>query len=577
MKQSGGKIRITAETLAVSTWILGLVLICAPAARAQSWGEVVLHSFDLGDGGLPYAGLIQGIDGNFYGTTEEGGAAGTVFQLTPSGTLTTLHWFTGGADGGWPYAGLIQGIDGNFYGTTWGGGSGTYPGGTVFKITPSGTLTTLYSFCSQTILWGGDELVCTDGENPYAGLIQGIDGNFYGTTQYGGTIPPGVVGTVFKITPSGTLTTLYSFCSAGEFSRGNCLDGAWPVAGLIQGIDGNFYGTTKGGGANDDGTVFQLTPSGGLTTLYSFCSQSNCTDGALPYAGLIQGIDGNFYGTTIEGGPNIIAGTVFKLTPSGTLTTLHSFCSQSSGGAPCPDGAEPAAGLIQGIDGSFYGTTYWGGANYGPGLPSLGAGTVFKITPSGTLTTLYSFCSEGGTACTDGEDPSAGLIQGSDGNFYGTTYAGGANDWGTVFEVGASLPTPSATATPTSTPKPTQTPKPTKTPTATPTPGHIKVIPTKLTLKAEPNAAASASITIENTGTGQVTVEISEPKHDPPYSESGGGSQAIGAGGNHQVTIVYSPTSSTKKKEKSDSITVTAISNDPKQKKPIKVTLKGEN
>ena len=512
MKQSGGKIRITAETLAVSTWILGLVLICAPAARAQSWGEVVLHSFDLGDGGLPYAGLIQGIDGNFYGTTEEGGAAGTVFQLTPSGTLTTLHWFTGGADGGWPYAGLIQGIDGNFYGTTWGGGSGTYPGGTVFKITPSGTL-----------------------------------------------------------------TTLYSFCSAGEFSRGNCLDGAWPVAGLIQGIDGNFYGTTKGGGANDDGTVFQLTPSGGLTTLYSFCSQSNCTDGALPYAGLIQGIDGNFYGTTIEGGPNIIAGTVFKLTPSGTLTTLHSFCSQSSGGAPCPDGAEPAAGLIQGIDGSFYGTTYWGGANYGPGLPSLGAGTVFKITPSGTLTTLYSFCSEGGTACTDGEDPSAGLIQGSDGNFYGTTYAGGANDWGTVFEVGASLPTPSATATPTSTPKPTQTPKPTKTPTATPTPGHIKVIPTKLTLKAEPNAAASASITIENTGTGQVTVEISEPKHDPPYSESGGGSQAIGAGGNHQVTIVYSPTSSTKKKEKSDSITVTAISNDPKQKKPIKVTLKGEN
>ncbi len=404
MKQSRGKIRIAAQTLAVSTWILGLILICASAGRAQSWAEVVLHSFDVNNGPT-YAGLIQGSDGNFYGTTEEGGdaLAGTVFQLTPSGTLTILYSFCSQpacADGGWPYAGLIQGSDGNFYGTTWAGGANL--GGTVFKITPSGTLTTLYSFCSQSFIWGGGEIVCTDGDNPYAGLIQGTDGNFYGTTKYGGGVD--AYGTVFQLTPSGGLTTLYSFCSDGGTE---CTDGAFPVAGLIQGSDGNFYGTTLGHSATNQGTVFKITPSGTLTTLYSFCSQPNCADGALPYAGLLQGSDGNFYGATVlggatvypGGGSNIGAGTIFKLTPSGGFTTLYSFCTQyiilASGGLGCTDGNEPAASLIQGSDGNFYGTTYWGGANYRPGVPSAGAGTVFKITPSGRLTTLYSFCSDG--------------------------------------------------------------------------------------------------------------------------------------------------------------------------------------
>jgi len=557
MKQSGGKIRIAAETLALSTWILGLILICAPAARAQSWGEVVLHSFAGTDGAGPEARLIRGSDGNFYGSTRYGGAHndGTVFKLTPSGRLTTLYSFgSQEGDGSEPYASLIQGSDGNFYGTTELGGANRFYG-TVFKLTPSGTLTTLHSFCSVGNPSAWD---CTDGADPYSGVIQSPDGNFYGTTDFGGANPKGIPlgpGTVYQLTPSGGLATLYSFCSVHDPGTYNCLDGRCPYAGLIQGSGGNFYGTTNAygpfneGGATgtSGGTVYQLTPSGRLTTLYSFCSQGGeaCTDGFDPYSGVIQGSDGNFYGTTEGGGANN-RGTVFKLTPSGALTTLYSFCSvRDRRRDPCLDGEEPHSGVIQSGNGKFYGTTPQGGANSDRASDIYG-GTVYQLTPSGKLTTLYSFCSHGGEACTDG-------------NFYGTTWGGGANSDGTVFEVGASLPTPTPTATP------------------TPTPGHIKVVPKKLTLKAAPNATASASITIENTRTGTVTVDISEPKHDPPFSETGGGcSIPIAPGDDYQVTIKYAPTSSTTSKEKSDSITVTAISNDPRQKKPITVTLKGE-
>jgi uncharacterized repeat protein (TIGR03803 family) len=206
-----------------------------------------LHSFiEQVDGELPYAGLVQGTDKNFYGTTEVGGAngAGTVFKITPSGILTTLHSFDGD-DGSGPYAGLVQGADGSFYGTASSGGSNPCGCGTVFKITPSGTLTTLHSF-------GG-----TDGTSPYGGLVQGADGNFYGTTEQGGassTCPVGGgCGTVFMIAPSGTLTTLYSFDATP--------DGAEPWGALVQGTDGNFYGTTEQGGAYADGTVFRLASS----------------------------------------------------------------------------------------------------------------------------------------------------------------------------------------------------------------------------------------------------------------------------------------------------------------------------
>ncbi len=222
-------------------------------------------------------------------------------------------------------------------------------------------------------------------------------------------------GTVFRTTPSGALTTLYSFCSCG--------DGANPNA-LAQAANGDFYGTTSGEGP---GTVFKITPNGTLTTLHSFCSQSNCADGFGPDGALVQATNGDLYGTTAGGGGPIGAGTVFKITPAGALTTLYSFCPQ---GPPCTGGSSPYAGLVQGTDGNFYGTTSGGGA--------YGGGTVFEITPSGTLTMLYSFCSQ--TGCTDGSVPYAGLVQGTDGNFYGTTTGfGEAGTYGTVFSLNAGL------------------------------------------------------------------------------------------------------------------------------------------
>jgi uncharacterized repeat protein (TIGR03803 family) len=407
-----------------------------------------LHRFDRTDGANPYAGMVQATGGNLYGTTYNGGAnttgcfgfgCGTVFKITPSGTLTTLYSFcsqTGCTDGTEPFGGLVQVTDGNFYGTTYAGGSGVncrtpkVGCGTIFKITPSGTLTTLYSFCSES--------GCTDGAGPETGLVQGSGGNFYGETVQGGNITNCLsrygCGTIFKITPSGTLTTLHRFCS-----QSGCPDGANPEAALVQATDGNFYGTTYSGGPKGNdcgsggcGTLFKITPSGTLTTLHRFCSQkSGCTDGANPEAALVQATDGNFYGTTPYGGANGYAiGTVFKITPSGTLTTLYSFCSQSG----CPDGIRPGGALVQATDGNFYGTTVFGANGYG---------TIFQITPSGTLTTLYTFCSQVG--CPDGDSPFAGLVQDTSGMLYGTTYYGGTTrcrtlpGCGTVFSLSVGL------------------------------------------------------------------------------------------------------------------------------------------
>jgi uncharacterized repeat protein (TIGR03803 family) len=349
---------------------------------------------------------------------------------TDSATFTTLVNFDG-TDGANPIAPPVQGLDGNLYGVAWNGGSGcpTYDGcGTFFKLTPGGALTTVYSFCPEGWPCAGEG---ADSPGP---LTLGTDGNFYGITNFGGTGAYGSAlnnGTVFRITPGGVLTTLYNWCS-----QPNCADGL-PNApsGLIQGTDGNFYGATWGGGANcvsngGCGTVFKLTPSGALTTLYSFCAQSNCADGDYPQ-GIVEGSDGDFYGTTAEGGdPG--EGTVFKITPSGTFTTLYSFCSL----AGCTDGAKPPAPLIQGVDGNFYGTTTYGGNAVGchtfDGLP-YPCGTLFQITPEGTLTTIYNFCSAVGD-CPDGS-PFGGLVQATDGNFYGETSSGGADGDGTIFRI----------------------------------------------------------------------------------------------------------------------------------------------
>ncbi len=323
---------------------------------------------------------------------------------SPAQTSIPLFSFDGTTNGGDPGP-LIQAGDGNFYGTTDGGGTNNV--GTVFQITPGGTLTTLYNFCSLPN--------CADGAFP-SGLMQAADGNFYGTTGGGGNSSGR--GTLFEITAGGILTTLYSFCS-----QPSCSDGGNPNGGLLQASNGKFYGTTAGGGICEYwcGTVFEITPGGTLTTLYSFCGLSNCSDGAYPVAGLIQATNGDLYGTTDSGG-TAGYGTVFGITPEGTLTTLHSFCVQTN----CPDGSGPS-GLIQAIDGNLYGTTFGGGG-------AAGCGTIFGVTPEGSLTTLYTFCSQ--PDYTDGAEP-GGLIQSSDGNFYGTTSVGPTTNHGTVFEFSA--------------------------------------------------------------------------------------------------------------------------------------------
>jgi len=367
------------------------VAVVASRALAQPSIFASLYSFTgYSDGAYPQASLLQGSDGSLYGTTISGAYDyGTVFKITPAGALTTLYRFAYGSDGQDPYGGLVQAGDGNFYGTTAYGG--VYGDGTIFKMTPAGALTTLHSFT------GG-----TDGSVPFSGLACGSDGNFYGTTLWGGQSSSGVI---FKITPGGALTTLHSF------NPSNGTDGADPYGALVQGSDGNFYGTTVQGGAYGDGTVYRITTAGALTTLHSFNPARNA-DGTDPYSSLVQGGDGSFYGTTYNGGSNG-DGTVFKVTSTGALTVLYSFTNGQ-------DGANPRAAVIQATDGSFYGTTYYA---------SQGGGTLFKVTAGGALTTLHSF------AGLDGWNPASPMIQAGDGCFYGTTTGGGADGGGSLFKI----------------------------------------------------------------------------------------------------------------------------------------------
>lgn len=308
------------------------------------------------------------------------------------GTFTTLYSFcptVGCPDGQYPYAALIQGPNGSFYGTTTVGGSGS-----IFKITPHGVLTSLHAFSGP------------DGVVPDAGLILATNGYFYGTTSGGGT---DAYGTVFKMSPAGALTTVHVFCVPGT-----CPDGDAPYAGVIQARSGLFYGVTNNGGAGGYGTLYKMTASGTMTTLDDLGS----TYGYKAYAAPVQANDGNLYGTTYTFGANGDYGTLYKMTPSGSLTVLYNFCAQWA----CADGENPWGGLIQGADGYLYGTTEYGGA-------SGSYGTVFRITLAGALETLHSFSG------TDGFRPYGALVQGTDGNFYGTTYAGGANGYGTVFQI----------------------------------------------------------------------------------------------------------------------------------------------
>jgi uncharacterized repeat protein (TIGR03803 family) len=384
-----------------------VVLFCGAAAvplAAQATHQTLVR-FDQRHGSYPYATLVQAADGNFYGTTSQGGhqtceppaggGCGLIFKITPEGKLTPVHGFNG-TNGAFPFAKLVQATDGNLYGTTSGGGNQSCQDGcgTVFKITLGGTLTSLHSF---------DD---TDGYYPTV-LLQADDGNFYGTTYLGGTDS---TGTVFRITSEGELTTLHNFQQT--------TDGFGPNA-LIQATDGNLYGTAQSGGLNTGGTFFKITLGGVFTRLWNF------DNNASPSAGLVQASDGDFYGVTLGDG-TYGGGTFYKITSEGAITILRNF--------KAGDPENPYAGLIQATDGDFYGTSVYGGSTN----CLAGCGTVFRLNAKGRLNILYSFDR------TNGYYPAGGLVQATDKTFYGTTVYGGGNQscqdgCGTVFSLSLGL------------------------------------------------------------------------------------------------------------------------------------------
>ena len=365
--------------------VLALTLICATfvvGAPAQVLKTVAV--FKGKNGGDPlYVAPVQGPDGGLYGTTSGGGTnsdTGTLFRML-NGKITAEN------SPPRPFAGLVLGLDGNFYGTSAGSPFGD---GTIFKTSPRGDLTILHNFSGS------------DGLAPWGPLILASDGDFYGTTTYGGGNYECSLGcgTIFKITSAGLFSVL------SNMGPGN----AYPIGGLIEGADGNLYGTTSAGGntrcgqPDGCGTIFRVGRDGrNFAILHVF----QMTDGALPYSALTLGLDGAFYGTTSVGGTNV-GGTVFRITANGNFQTIYNFC----GLQDCLDGNAPYAALIVGTDGNFYGTTVGGGTNNN-------FGTVFSLTPTGVLKTLHSFCQL--KNCSDGVYPLEGLVQHTNGLFYGMT------------------------------------------------------------------------------------------------------------------------------------------------------------
>jgi uncharacterized repeat protein (TIGR03803 family) len=376
--------------LARTILVLAFFLTLVSSAGAQ---VTLLYNFGthVGDPAHPnFPGfMVQGRDGNLYTTSNDGGTdnAGAVFKVTPAGQVSVLYSFDG-VTGALPSSGLTLGTDGNFYGTTFENGPSNY--GTVFKITAKGKLTVLHAFDNS------------DGSAPWAAPVEDTDGAFYGTTEDGGSAN---CGTVYRVTAGGTFKTLYSF--DGTY-------GCQPLAPLVLGNDGNFYGTALQGGSNPTlGTIFKITPAGAITLLHSF----DGTHGFSPYAPLMQASDGNFYGTTVNGGNN--EGVVFEMSPAGAFTDLFDF-------DPNTDGAEPFSALVQGTNGILYGTTVYGG--------TFNFGTIYSIPlGSGSLSILYSF--DG----TSARAPGTPLTQHTNGTFYSDSAWGGSDDLGTFYSLNAGL------------------------------------------------------------------------------------------------------------------------------------------
>lgn len=381
--------------LAFATLICTLGLaVCAPAQ--------ILHTiaiFDGTNGNGPYASVVQGIDGNIYGTTDSGGnpntQSGTLFRVTPSGELTDLYDFCSKprcTDGSSPASAPVVGTDGNLYGVA---GGGILNQGIVYKMTPSGEYSVVYSFCPTH--------PCTDGVYP-GGLILGPDGNFYGNGG-GGNANNGIL---FSISPVGQVKVLYTFCSVAP----NCQDGAGPNKPIV-GTDGNFYGVTWGGGSLGGGVLYQLTPAGKYTVLYNFCSYlQGCSAPGEPY-GVVRDANGNFFGTTEYSASGSPYGSVFEITSSNQLLVLHNFDDYND---------QPYEGVTLASDGNVYGVF---------GYDTKASGSIYKVTPEGVYSRIYTFKTKDNNS---GAPPVGPLFQGTDGNFYGVTPYGPGTFYGEVFK-----------------------------------------------------------------------------------------------------------------------------------------------
>jgi uncharacterized repeat protein (TIGR03803 family) len=396
------------------TFAVTVLLLLPMGVSAQS--VEVLHSFagcqpdgctadDADVGARPASDLVKGPDGAFYGTTHNspGGGYGTIFKIAPDGAMTVLFVFeltrpltsVVCPDGCFPIGRLALGSDGDFYGVTHTGG--LYGDGTLYKIGFSGGFSKLHDFDVDGI--------ATDNGGPWGGLVQGPDGRFYGTSEYGG---PFGVGFVFRLEADGTITTVHNFSGA---------DGQWPGAGLMVASDGNIYGTTWngglgcGGGYNGCGTIFRILPTGTFELMHAFVGP-NSGFGIGPDGTLVEGLDGHLYGTTHQGGADSY-GTAFKMAFDGTFTHLHSFAFE--------EGVLLRGSLVRAANGNFYGVTEQGG--------SADFGTVFQMTPAGAVTVLHSFLGP------EGRRPYAGMAIGSDGKLHGTTREGGEYDLGVVFRL----------------------------------------------------------------------------------------------------------------------------------------------
>lgn len=358
-----------------------LLLVLPLACQLQAQTLTVLTTFTGANGATPApAPLTLGRDGNLYGTTWLGGKnLGTIYQITPAGTLTTIHTFAQG-EGITREGALLQASDGSFYGTNVQGGA--HNQGTIFNVTPDGTFATIYNFGSAS----------TDGTYPNGALTQGTDGNLYGVTQNGGAHS---LGTIFRVTPGGTFTTLHSFAGAPA-------DGGTPKGGLIQATDGNFYGTCSEGGKGG-GIVFRMTPAGVVTIFDIFAGTTG--ESGSPYAGVVQAADGNLYGTA--------GAHVFKMSLAGTFAVISSWATDPN----FADGGE-YSGLIQATDGNLYGISPTGGVNQG--------GYIFRVALSGAASVVYSFTNvTGGSAPNpNGATPQGGVTQAPDGNLYGVALGG---------------------------------------------------------------------------------------------------------------------------------------------------------